>query len=84
MDTVASIKIPRLTGNKKEWFKLTGGTEFKNVGMQSEVGYSSVVDTPPIVLSGEQVVQNETIDNTRGDIYVLQDAYFSYEFVAIG
>lgn len=83
--TTATIKIPKLEGNTKTWFKLVGGTQYRNVGMQAEVGYAEVLaDLPPTVFKGEQVPQNEIVDNTRGDIYVLQDAYFSYEFIVIG
>ncbi len=84
MDTNETIKIPKLTGNKKEWFLLTGGIEFKNVGMQSEVGYTATGTSEPTTLKGEQVLQNEVINTKRGDIYVLQDAYYSYEFMAVG
>ena len=83
--TTETIKIPKLEGNVKTWFKLTGGTQYCNVGMQAEVGYAEVLAAlPPTVFKGEQVLQNEIIDDTRGDIYVLQDAYFSYEFMIVG
>ena len=84
METIATIKIPKLTGHIKQWFKLTGGATYKNVGMQAEVGYTTVDTVAPTVLKGEQVLQGEIVDTTRGDVYVLQDAYFSYEFLAIG
>ncbi len=80
MDTVASIKIPRTAGNKKEWFLLAGSEAYKNVGMNAEVGYTST-GSEPTVLKGEAVLQGEIIDTSRGDIYILQDACFSYEFM---
>lgn len=84
MTTLETIKIPNISGTVKEWFKLTGGTQYKNVGMQSEVGYATVVGAvPPSVFKGEQVLQGEIVTNTRGDIYVLQDSYFSYEFAVV-
>jgi hypothetical protein len=84
MITVKTIKIPKVEGNLNTWFKLTGGTAYKNVGALAEVGYSTVISgTPPSEFKGEPVLQGETVDNTRGDIYVLQDAYYSYEFIPV-
>ena len=85
MTTSETIKIPKIIGHKKEWFKLSGGTQYRNIGMQAEVGYAEVLAyLPPATFKGEQVPQNEIVDDTRGDIYILQDSYFSYEFMAIG
>lgn len=81
MDTTNTIKIPKLSGNTKAWFQLTGSTAFKNVGAVAEVGYSSVGE--PTTFKGETVLQGEIIDTTRGNVYVLQDAYFSYEFMPV-
>ena len=84
MITGNTILIPKVTGNMKTWFKLTGGTSYKNVGATAEVGYNTVIaGVPPEKFKGEPVLQGEVIDTTRGDIYILQDAYYSYEFIPV-
>jgi len=85
MDTQETIKIPKVDGTTKEWMKISTEdfTQFKNVGFQAEAGYTTT-EEPPSVLSGEQVLQNEIIDTGRGDIYILRDSRFNYEFLPIG
>ena len=85
MDTQETIKIPKVDGITKEWMKINTEefTQFKNVGFQAEAGYTTTGE-PPSVLSGEQVLQNEIIDTGRGDIYILRDSRFNYEFLPIG
>ena len=83
METADTIRIPRVTTNTKTWFPLVGGELYKNVGMQAEVGYSDS-EVAPIVFKGEQVLQNDTIEANGRNVFILQDAYFSYEFMAIG
>lgn len=81
-----TIKIDRLPNDvhTKQWVKLEGGTQFKNVGMIAEVGYSTVLNTPPATLRGEQLLTGEATAIDRGESYILQDAYYSYEFVIVG
>ena len=81
MATVETVKIPKLNTNNLEWFLLSGEA-YVNVGMNAEVGYTTT-GQPPTVFKGESVLQNETITNERGDIYVLSDAYYAYEFLEI-
>ena len=83
MDTLDTIKVPRVIGNSKTWFPLVGGESYRNVGMQSEVGYSNS-EVAPTAFKGEQVLQNGTIEANGRNVFILQDAYFSYEFMVIG
>lgn len=80
------IRIEKLPegSHVKQWVKLTGGTQFKNVGFNAEIGYSSVLDTPPADQSGEILPQGATTELGRGDVYAIKDAYFSYEFMPVG
>ncbi len=84
MATTATVKVPKVAGNTLTWFPLPAGATYKNVGMNAEIGYSAPLAGAPTVLKGEIVLQNETIDQSRGEAYVLQDAYFSYEFMVVG
>lgn len=80
---MSTIIVPKSTGNSLQWFPLPTGVSYKNVGMNAEVGYTST-GLAPTVLKGEPVEQGKIIDASRGDAYILQDAYFSFEFMDIG
>ena len=81
MDTGNTIRIPMVDGLQKEWTPLVGDA-FRNVGANAEVGFTTD-GNPPETLSGQRLLQNEIVTNKKGDIYVLKDSYFHYEFLPI-
>jgi len=79
-----TIAIEKLQGTQKQWFKLEGGTSFKNIGVIAEVGYSSSPNVEPTTKSTEMIQTGEITDGNRGVAYIRQDSYFSYEFITVG
>ncbi|MFT7880456.1 MAG: hypothetical protein ABXS91_08690 [Sulfurimonas sp.] len=86
MATNDIIEVPKLDADEhtKQWFKLEGGPQFKNIGFIAEVGYSETVGVEPSGLSGETLMPGSVTEDDRGDAYVLQDSYFSYKFSVVG